>query len=259
MYPNELFWNIDFYTIFMALGFFAAVVLFRFLADRAKLSAKVQNLCLGAGVASMVGGFLCAVLFQGIYNAIASGKFSLSQETGSTFYGGLIGGVATFIGVYFLAGSRVLPQKGMAKAGLSEVLNLGICSVVIAHAFGRIGCLFAGCCHGAITNAWYGVWNATLGAKTVPIPLFESLFLFALCAFLCYAAFRFKKKLNISLYFILYGIWRFFIEFFRGDERGKTIVPWLTPSQLIAILSIILGGILLFLAFRKDREGKENE
>ena len=259
MYPNELFWHIDFYTIFMALGFVAAIVLFRFLADRAKLSAKVQNLCLVAGVASMVGGFLCAVLFQGIYNAIASGRFSLSQETGSTFYGGLIGGVCTFIGVYFLAGRRVFSQKGMAKKQLSAVLNLGMCSVAIAHAFGRIGCLFAGCCHGKITAAWYGVWNANLGAKTVPVQLFESLFLFALCVFLCCAAFCFKKRLNLSLYLILYGVWRFVIEFFRGDERGKTIIPWLTPSQLIAVLSVVLGGILLFLAFRKEGEGKENE
>ena len=94
MYPDKLFWNLDLYTIFLGVGFFAAVVLFRILADRAKLPAKVQNLCLGAGVASMVGGYLFAVLFQGIYNAAATGIFSLSGETGATFYGGLIGGAS---------------------------------------------------------------------------------------------------------------------------------------------------------------------
>ena len=167
MYPEKLFWNLDFYTIFLGLGFVGAVVLFRFLADRKQIPARVQNLCLVSGVSSMLGGYLFAVLFQGVYNAIASGKFSLSGDTGATFYGGLIGGTSTFIAVYFLAGKWAIPQKGEAKARFLEVLNLGMCSVVVAHAFGRIGCLFAGCCHGAVTTAWYGIWNAELGAKTV--------------------------------------------------------------------------------------------
>ena len=259
MYPDRLFWNIDFYTIFLGVGFFAAVVLFRLLADRAKCPAKLQNLCLGAGVASMVGGYLSAVLFQGIYNAIASGRFSLSQETGATFYGGLIGGVATFLAVYFIAGRWALPQKGDARRALPQVLNIGICSVVIAHAFGRIGCLFAGCCHGAVTTAWYGVWNAQLGAKTVPTQLFEALFLAALCALLCFLQIRTAKRLNLSLYLILYGVWRFGIEFFRADERGKTFVPGLSPSQLTAVVFVVLGILLLIFALRSSRRKDETE
>ncbi len=259
MYPEKLFWNLDFYTIFLGLGFVGAVVLFRFLADRKQIPARVQNLCLVSGVSSMLGGYLFAVLFQGVYNAIASGKFSLSGDTGATFYGGLIGGTSTFIAVYFLAGKWAFPKKGETKARFLEVLNLGICSVVIAHAFGRIGCLFAGCCHGAVTTAWYGIWNAELGAKTVPVQLFESLFLFALCAFLCFAAFRWKKNLNLPLYLILYGVWRFIIEFFRADERGETFVPWLSPSQLTAVVLVLLGGGLLVFALRSNGRDHENE
>jgi prolipoprotein diacylglyceryltransferase len=48
---------------------------------------------------------------------------------------------------------------------------------------------------------------------------------------------------------MLYGAWRFIIEFFRGDDRGATVVSFLTPSQLIAIL-MILGSIALFLGER---------
>lgn len=257
MYPYKLFWNIDFYTIFLGVAFFAAVVLFRLLADRAKLSAKLQNLCLGAGVVSMVGGYLFAVLFQGIYNAIATGTFSLSQNTGATFYGGLIGGVAIFLAVYFLAGLRVFSQKGEAKQALPHVFNIGICSVALAHAIGRIGCLFAGCCHGAVTTAWYGIWNADLGAKTVPTQLFESLFLFALCALLTRLELR-KTRVNLSLYLILYGIWRFGIEFLRADERGKTFIPGLTPSQLTAIVFVVLGILLLLFARKGSRRNDEN-
>ena len=58
---------------------------------------------------------------------------------------------------------------------------------------------------------------------------------------------------------ILYGAWRFGIEFFRADERGKTFVPGLTPSQLTAIVFVILGFVLLILALRNRRRNNENE
>ena len=129
--------------------------------------------------------------------------------------------------------------------------------MALAHAIGRIGCLFAGCCHGAVTTAWYGIWNADLGAKTVPTQLFESLFLFALCALLTRLELR-KTRVNLSLYLILYGIWRFGIEFLRADERGKTFIPGLTPSQLTAIVFVVLGILLLLFARKGSRRNDEN-
>ena len=48
---------------------------------------------------------------------------------------------------------------------------------------------------------------------------------------------------------VSYGIWRFIVEFFRGDDRGATVVSFLTPSQLIALL-MICGSIALFLGER---------
>ena len=243
MYPNELFWGLDLYTIMIALGFLAALILFRVLADRAKMRAGVQNLCVYAGLASLLGGYLFAVLFQAIYNAIETGRFSVGGDTGATFYGGLIGGVLTFLGVYFLVGHFRLPA-GEARKQIPRVFNIGICGVVIAHAFGRIGCLFAGCCHGHETHAWYGIWNADLGYRTVPTQLFEALFLFALCAFLSWNDLRGKRQ-NFALYLVLYGVWRFGIVFFRADDRGKTIIPFLTPSQLVAVLMVVAGTALL--------------
>ena len=259
MYPNELFWGLDLYSIMIAVGFLAALILFRVLADRAKLRARLQNTCVYAGLASLLGGYLSAVLWQAVYNAIESGKFTLGGETGATFYGGLIGGILTFIGAYFLFG-RLLLRPGEAKAEIGHIFNIGICGVVIAHGFGRIGCLFAGCCHGHITHAWYGVWNADLGARTVPTQLFEALFLFALCAFLAWREWRGKGQ-NLALYFLCYGVWRFIIEFFRADERGKTIVPFLSPSQLVAILFTVAGAVLLVRAVLKTRKqgGKTDE
>ena len=82
----------------------------------------------------------------------------------------------------------------------------------------------------------------------MPIQLFESIFLFALFGFFCYRIVK-KKSCNLPLYMILYGSWRFVIEFFRGDDRGATVVSFLTPSQLIAALMII-GSVALFIGER---------
>jgi prolipoprotein diacylglyceryltransferase len=47
----------------------------------------------------------------------------------------------------------------------------------------------------------------------------------------------------------LYGVWRFVIEYFRTDDRGSTLVDFLSPSQFIAVL-MVLGSIALFFAQR---------
>ena len=80
--------------------------------------------------------------------------------------------------------------------------------------------------------------------KMVPVQLYEAIFLFALFAFFVYRLLK-NKSCNLPLYMSLYGVWRFFIEFFRKDYRGSTVVDFLSPSQFIAILMVI-GSVGLF-------------
>ena len=102
MYPNELFFGIDLYTVFLAIAILSALVIFRIFADKLKLSADLQNLCIiGAGVA-VVFGYFSAVLFQAFYNIRKNDGFVLNSQTGATFYGGLVGGAAMFLLIYFV-------------------------------------------------------------------------------------------------------------------------------------------------------------
>ncbi len=49
----------------------------------------------------------------------------------------------------------------------------------------------------------------------------------------------------IGLYMILYGIARYFIEFFRGDPgSGEVFGGFMTGTQLIALLMVVAGGVL---------------
>ena len=182
-----------------------------------------------------------------------------------TFLGGLIGGVGSFLAIYFIyvyAINPKLKEKSFFKSdmnkGLWHLVRIAPISIVIAHGFGRIGCAFAGCCYGKKTDAWYGIWNGYLGYKTVPIQLFEAMFLFVLAAVMIVLLFKFNFKHNMPLYLVSYGIWRFVIEFFRADYRGE-LIPGISPSQFWSIIMAI-GGVAFFFIYRyfdKKIEAKE--
>ena len=257
MYPYELFWGLGWYEIFMVLGFFLALLYFRFFADRVRFSAGVQNLVIVCALSALIGGYGCSVLMQAVYNALESGSFEITSNTGATFYGGLIGGAAIFILVYLAAGHFFL-KAGEARRHFGQMSEIVAGGVALAHAFGRIGCLFAGCCHGEVTDAWYGIYNVYLQAKTVPIQLFEAIFLLALCGFLTYRLIHGKRG-NLAWYLMLYAVWRFFIEYLRADDRGATVVSFLSPSQLTAILLFAVGAGIYAWGVLRDKKRKRDE
>lgn len=260
MYPYNLIKGIQFnlYDFFLCLGIIVCLISFDRLADRYPLRYKLQSFVFITAAAAIILGLGSAVLFQAVYNFGETGVFVIDAGTGATFYGGLIGGAASFIAIYFIAGRFVFPDKYHVRSFFS-VANCAVPSILVAHAFGRLGCLMAGCCHGNVTEAWYGIYMHTEAygyAKCVPTQLYEAIFLFALFA---YAVIRVMKKqsYNLPIYMMAYGAWRFFIEFFRSDDRGELLTDALSPSQIIACLMIV-GGIALLL-FQRYYERRHRE
>ena len=267
MYPYPLIRfsdgsGIGLYEICMLVGVVAAMVLFSVLAERRKMPGKLQNLILVGIVVSFVVGYLAAVLFQAVYNALETGKFVIDENTGATFYGGLIGGTLCMLLLYFVGGRILYGKFGVAVRWFPTFTNIAAACVPLAHAFGRIGCLMAGCCHGGQTDAWYGI-PMDIGVldgeyvKVVPLQLFEAIFLFALAAFLIVRFWR-GKGMEVPVYLIGYGVWRFVIEFFRTDDRGASFIPGLSPSQVTAIFLILVGiGIVVAYFVICRRKGRE--
>ena len=197
MYPNALFFGITLYDLCLALGAVAALVLFRILSDKTHLSARKTNLALVGGLCGFGLGLFTATLLQAFYNYMAGEPFAIVANTGATFYGGLVGGIAAFLAIYLGAGARLLP-KGEAKASLAEVSSMAACSIAAAHALGRIGCFFAGCCYGIPYDGIGAVvyhetpGNTPLGVALLPVQLIESVLLFLL--FLLLTVLYFKQK-----------------------------------------------------------------
>lgn len=253
MYPNEIILGIDLYVIMLCVAAVSAMIVYRILADKLELSAELQNLCLFGAVAAILVGYGSAVLFQGIYNIPKNGGFVINSSTGATFYGGLIGGAAFFISVYFIVGHFIFKESREHIKCFWSIAGIGAACIAIAHGFGRIGCLMAGCCHGKVTDAWYGVYMKSIGQKVVPIQVFEAIVLFALFALFFFRVLK-RKRYNLSLYMLVYGIWRFLIEYARDDYRGYTFVDFLTPSQFTAII-MILGAAIVFFVEKQFSKG----
>ena len=257
MYPNELFnifgISIDLYSICFIVGIIACFVFTYIALKKCGYSYTARDTIMIIGIFAILIGILSAALFQAFYNLIAGRGFTFQ---GMTFIGGLIGGVISFLGIYFLYVYVINPrlkEKNFFKSDMNKgvwyLLRIAPISITIAHAFGRLGCMFAGCCHGHVTHEWYGIWNEGLHTHTVPIQLYEAIFLFTISVAMIVLLFAFKFKYNMSLYLVSYGVWRFIIEYFRADYRGD-FIPGLSPSQFWSIVMVLLG-VAIFFVYRK--------
>ncbi|MBQ2715039.1 MAG: prolipoprotein diacylglyceryl transferase [Clostridia bacterium] len=239
MFPQPLLiiagQEIHWYGVWIAIGILACFAVLFFFGKKKGLSAKLVDFIFYAGIIAICGGFGSAALFQAFYNYLATGTFYFG---GITFIGGLIGGVVIFLLLYIFWGKKY--------GKISEITALAPSCILIAHGFGRIGCFFAGCCYGMETDGPLGIFTPAIGKTVVPTNLYEAIFLFILFGVLTFLYLKKSGKFNLDIYLIAYGVFRFLIEYLRGDYRGD-FVPGLSPSQFWSILMIVAGIVLILL------------
>lgn len=211
-----------------------------------KRNLSVDNLILLITItlsASFIGAkFLYIVVtysFDQVISMIRAGQLNFLMSSGLVFYGGLFtGGIGLYL-CYRFFGIQVMDYE----SAIMPVVPLG-------HAFGRIGCFLAGCCHG---KAYCGIGELHYHEDNVsgldplvgyfPSPLVESFF--NLCIFVVLVIYLKKERPrynSILLYTIMYSVLRFFVEFTRGDEiRGS--IGTLSTSQWISFL-LIIGAVV---------------
>ena len=239
MLPGKILGFFHMYGLMIAVGILACFgVLFQFGRKR-KIHDSFTDFVFYNAIVAIALGFGSAALFQATYNYIENPSAGFNFDGGITFIGGLIGGVASFLLGYLIFRKRL-------KGRLVDILPIAPCCIIIAHAFGRVGCFFAGCCYGKPTDSFLGVQFPGMSQKVHPTQLYEAIFLFALFT-LCYLLYWKKNfKHNLSLYLVVYGIFRFCIEYLRGDDRGQ-LIGMISPSQFWSILMIVGGVAVYFL------------
>jgi len=249
--------SVNLYGICIAVGILCCFWVLYYYTKKRGMPSKVQDFIFFVAIAGIAFGFLAAKFYQAVYNWIDTGYFDF-YNAGITVMGGLIGGAAAFLAAYFGVGHFYFKGKeaGWHIKHFNTLFCVAPICIVVAHAFGRLGCLSAGCCHGAYLGKEYvfgGIWmkGTTDGwGFYVPTQLYEALFLFALFGVLTYLYFK-KCNFIMSIYLIAYAVWRMFIEFFRTDARGAVVLG-LAPSQWQSVVFLLLGvGLLIFYYFRK--------
>lgn len=278
MYP-KLF-DIEFlnmYGLCIGIGVLVCLLFLRFACKRLNIPSKFEDFVEYNAIISVGVGVLSGMVFQSFYDWIDAlknnpdAKFVFSFN-GITFIGGLIGGVVTFLLIYFLFGRKRF------GAYLIRLLPIAACCILVAHAFGRLGCLFAGCCYGAPTDSFIGIvypegsipatiYPGENGSLPLwPVPIFESLFLFITFGVCAYLTVKKKYKYSMNIYLIAYGVFRFFIEYIRGDDDavGELLFN-IRPSQFWSLVMILLGIAMYFIfpyiikKLNIDFDGKKEE
>lgn len=225
------------YGLMIAAGILCCIALGMY---RAKKHSMKDEAVLDIAIVGVLCGFLGAKLLYVIveFDRFLKEPIQVLGSEGFVVYGGIIAGV--------LSAVFYCKKKGLV---FLQYFDLLAPSIALAQGFGRIGCFLAGCCYGRETECFLGVTFpegslAPSGIKLLPTQLFSSFGDFLIMGILLWYGRKQRAEGHIgALYMLLYGIGRFFIEFFRSDERGS--VGALSTSQFLSI-GIVLGAIFLF-------------
>jgi len=260
MHPTLLELNLGFiqipfhtYGLMIAIGFLLGIFTVRKLAAQNKVNPDlVSDLSFWLLLFGFVGARVLFIITRFDYFMDNPAETLKVWEGGLVFFGGLIS--ATIYALYFFYKHKLSPWMMM------DILSPGL---VIAHAFGRLGCLGAGCCYGRATDVpWAIKLNSELvdihlrGVPIHPTQLYESTALFILFGGMIYIGKNKKFNGQVGLtYFMLYPIIRSIIEVYRGDSiRGFIIENVLSTSQFISILVFVAAAITLNYRLKKNEK-----
>ena len=252
------------YGFCMALGFLAAWQVLAWLCRRTgRQPEPLSNL-------------LMLMLFSGIIGArleyvrefwsreFAADPLSVFKvwQGGLVFYGGLILAIAVFF-----VWCRVRRER------MAPIADLFVTVIPLAHAFGRVGCFFFGCCYGRESACACAVafprhspaWNAQVEAGRIlqtaqsalpvlPTQLFEAaavLILFAVLMFVFLRNWKRRPGFTTGCYLAGYACIRFSIEFLRDDMRQR--FGEVSIGQVVSIGLFCLGITFMFVSLLRSR------
>ncbi|MCR4820669.1 MAG: prolipoprotein diacylglyceryl transferase [Elusimicrobiales bacterium] len=246
------------YGLMIAIGYLAALIYIFNKNKKIGLNKEaLSDLLFYILLFGILGGKLFYIItYWGTFGATAAQKITYIFKTfqfGFVFYGGFLLSLAVF---FFYTKKKKIPRITAAEL-IAPALPL-------AHAFGRLGCFFAGCCYGKPTDSIFGVIfenakgeipAALLGRPIHPVQLYEAfgnLIIFVILNKMLSTEIKAKKFTGriFCSYIIIYGALRFFLEFFRGDNRGSGLFS-LSPAQTISIIMATAAIAAVFAIRRK--------
>ncbi len=242
------------YGVMAAAGFLLGVLCVTAVKKHAAMNSDQAG---SAVLWAMIGGIVGARIFYVVqyfehYRDNLAGIFRIDQG-GLVFYGG-----------FFLAIAAIFCYCRRQKLDFVAVLDTFAPALAVAHACGRIGCFLNGCCWGGKTSGALGVvypagspaYRETCGERVYPAQLFEAGALLLSLPLFFYLCRKAPRGIAAGTYIVFYGLLRFCIEFFRGDNP---VLLGLTPAQWIGLVMIPAGVAVLIFFRRRGRSGKADK
>ncbi|MBI4345901.1 MAG: prolipoprotein diacylglyceryl transferase [Elusimicrobia bacterium] len=243
------------YGLFVALGYLAGILLLKRYREEMGLSEdRFWTLIYAVFFGAVLGGKLMFIALN--WGQFSSGQLHLIRDFryGFVFYGGFIGCLAS--GAWY---ARRLGVPFFANADYFALAG------AVGHAIGRLGCLAAGCCHGAPTTLPWAITfrdpdclvpDSLLGRPLHPSQLYEVLgnLLIAGAVWKLLAKRaegRVAAGTPFLVYIPLYALLRFLVEFTRADDRGGFLLG-LSPAQWTAVL-LVAAALAAWVLRRRPR------
>ena len=242
------FLKIRWYGLMYLLGFVVAIMLAK---ARTKKSwspikrSEVDDLIFYCMLGVILGGRLGYVIFYG-WQQLISDPFYIFRimEGGMSFHGGLIGVIVAL----WLYGRKINKDMITMMDFVAPIVPLGL-------GFGRIGNFINGELWGKPTNV---AWSFKVNGTSLHATQLYEAFLEGLVLFLILWIFTEKKRPKMqssALFLIGYGVFRFFIEFYRVPDAHLNYLAfgWVTMGQILTAPMIIIGMTMFILANNKEK------
>lgn len=164
---------------------------------------------------------------------------------GMSYHGALLAAVA---GTYFFARKN--------SVDFLRFSDFVVTAAPLGYTFGRLGNFINGELYGRVTEMSFGMYFPMAGDGLLRHPsqlyeaFFEGVFIFGVLWMIRNK--EFPRGFLMSLYLIMYGTVRFFIEFLREpDEHIGFFMSWMTIGQILCLLMIVSGVLIIFFQKKK--------
>lgn len=245
MYPFNLLigpFHITNYDLFNFLGLvFLFILMVAFVEKKAPFSRRqIAVGCIVGIITGTTGAKLThLLLYAENYRGMSPEKVLFAA--GHAFIGGA---VISLVAVYILF--------RYYKVSFFYVADYLLPFFGLMRATGRIGCLLTGCCHGSVSAL---PWACFFGDGLLRHPTQAYMLILTLSIFiagrLSYRRLMARAGIIFFSSIIMYGLGRFFVEFFRVDS--PYVIGYLKLSHTTLVVISVFGLAGLFVLYRRHR------